>query len=465
MAFNEGTKAKLQAVLGAIPPHMRETLSRMIAEARKTGSSDQVFDLLSEVLGLSDCESEPAATETSITAFDIFNQVLGPFLISEQLSRKVQGRIFDQVIPTLWTWISKDLVAPGILKFEVERSITSGALRTMIAKEMSDVVVSARGNPDVRRKYIGRAGGERNFEEFEDIAIIMRRAKEIERFDEILTEMEGLNDSALIPQLARLVTEMARIDSRFPHYIAVLIHLKTGTTAKLPKIAVTGAGSEDVKAIASSPYFALIDIVLAETERASMRVLNGLRQLKPDGTLSPALREFAMTSRNLRALLNLDQTNHEWSRRLTEMRSKLSEGITRELSDLPRLVRASVKTLRAFDQRKLGLPDPVDVDKAYLLLELLAAARLSSTELGVNETILRVASDSEAYLDHTTRILAEDARNAMGDQRNTVRAYGEVATRMTELLHGTARANTLRRSLGTALGGSGEPATPVRAAL
>lgn len=476
MALDEVQSTKLRALLEALPPNMRATLARMIAEARKSGASDPVFDLLAGFLGDGVPEvsaAEPALSEpammpapvaeqnATIKADEVFRAALAPFLIPETLSKKIPGRVCEQVLGTIWAWLSTDLAQPAVEAFS--SSYTAGdderrqTLLADIAQSMSKIVITARTNPDARRRYAGQVGGDRNFQEFEDVAVILGRSRELGRFSAILSEGDSASEAALFPLLARAIVELGRIDQRLPFHAAVIIAARLGAASKLAKIAVAGAGSDDPKAIASSPFAALVEVALAETERSAIRVNDNLKQLKSDGTLSPALRDFAMSSRNLRAVLNLDQANHDWTRRLTEMRTRLSEGIARELNELPRLIRASIKSLRAFDQRRLGVPDAVDVERTCVLIELLNAAKLSSTELGVNETVLRVFGDTDTYLDHTSRIIVEDARNALGDQRNTVRAFGDAAIRMTELLHGSGRAAALRRSLAS-VSSQGEPA-------
>lgn len=461
MALEEEKAKKLQALLAALPANIRLALSQMIAEARSSGHSDPVFELLSQFLESPAPAEELPPEKPFLEPFALFKQALKPFLIEEVLQRKVPGRVCEQALRPIWTWLSSDLARVAI---EAYSSAASGnadereeSLLAAIARAMRQILESTRGNDDQRRRIIGQLSGARNFEEFEDIAIILSRSREITRFSAILTEAESATEAALAPVLARAIVELARIEPRLPFYAAVLIYSKLGAAGKAVRIAVTGTGSEDVRVISTSPFAALVEVILAETERFATCAMSELKSLKSNGVLAPAIREFAMSSRHLRAVLNLDQTTHEWSKRVTDMRTRLSEEIARELNELPRLIRASVKTLRAFDQRKLGLPDSVDVERCCLLIELLNAARLSSTELGVNETILRVQGDTEAYLDHTARILMEDTRNALGEQRNTVRAYSEVAVRLTELLHGTARAATLRRSLAM-ISNSAEPA-------
>lgn len=466
MALDEEKSKKLRALLGALPPGMRATLSRVVGEARQTGVSDPTFDLLAEFLAdapdiAPDAGPSAAVDGAPPTANDIFRQALHQFLIPQMLLRKIPGRIWIAGLEPIWAWLESDLAKDSIATYAANSAGPPAgrreALLSGIARAMGEIVAAAKAKPDDRRRFAGQVGGDRNFQEFEDIAVILRRTRELGRVATILSETDPANEGILAATLARTIVELARIDPRLPYHAAVLAQAALGSVAKLAKVAVVGTGSEDIKAVASSPFAALIEIAMAETERSAALVGEGLKQLKSDGTLAPALRDFAMSSRNLRSVLNLDQTTHDWAKRLTEMRTRLSDGIARELNELPRLIRTSIKTLRAFDQRRLGMPDPVDIERTCLLIELLNAAKLSSTELGVNETLLRVFNDTDTYLDHTSRILVEDARNAMGDQRHAVRAFGDAAIRMTELLHGTTRAAALRRSFGTAAGPNEQP--------
>lgn len=464
MALDEVKKTKLRALLEALPENMRNSLSRMIEEARRAGVSDPIFELLAEFLTVSSSEELSLIEPEAIEPIAVFREILAPYVIAEQLGRKVPGRIPEAVLRPVWTWLSTDLGVKAIdayLAASGPLGQRKDGLTMSLARAMQQVVQNARPGSDDRRKYSGQLGGERNFEEFEDIATIFARSKELRRFSAFLTEMDNAAEAQLVAMMGRAIIDLARLSPALPYHAAVLVLAKLGSMSKFAKMAVAGVGSDDIKAISASPFAAFVEIALAETERSSLRVLNGLKQLKSDGTLAAALRDFAMSSRNMRAVLNLDQSTHEWAKRLTEFRTRLSEGITRELNELPRLIRASIKTLRAFDQRRLALPDPVDVDRSCVLIELLNAARLSSTELGVNETVLRVLGDTDVYLDHVTRVLVDDTRNALGDQRAIVRAYAEAAVRMTELLHGPTPAATLRKSL-SAAAGPAEP--PVRLA-
>lgn len=394
MALDEEKSKKLRALLGALPPGMRATLSRMVGEARNSGISDPTFDLLAEFLA--DPGTASTAEEPPPTPDKIFQTALEPFLISQVLQRKIPGRICIASLPPIWSWIESDLAKAAIAAYSTNETSPQAereeVLLAAIARTMAETVTATKTNPDNRRRIAGQVGGERNFEEFEDVAVVLRRSRELGRISSILADADLANEAILAATLARTIVDLARLDPRLPYHVAVMTQRVLGSTVKLAKLAVIGTGSEDLKLIAASPFAALIEISLAEAERSVALVGDGLKQLKSDGTLAPALRDFAMSSRNLRAVLNLDQTTHDWAKRLTEMRTRLSEAIARELNGLPRLIRACVKTLRAFDQRRLGMPDPVDIERTCLLIELLNAAKLSSTELGVNETLLRVST-------------------------------------------------------------------------
>jgi hypothetical protein len=247
-----------------------------------------------------------------------------------------------------------------------------------------------------------------------------------------------------------VLARASQIEARMPALAAILIRARV-EPSKMARLAALCTGTEDLRTLSAAPAGRLVEVMLSDVEWVAERTMRSLSSIF-DNSAPQTLREYHHLSRQLRAAVDLDTQPSEWARRLTEIRSRLSAQMTRELGELLALLRRAVRTQRATHQRGPAVPDEADLERAIALLELLDVARLAISELAVNEIVSRTHTDVIAYVDQTTNTLTEELRAIRDTRRDHVLANAAAMVRVQEALHGHAQASLIRRGFEVAAG-------------
>jgi hypothetical protein len=199
----------------------------------------------------------------------------------------------------------------------------------------------------------------------------------------------------------------------------------------------------------------IIDVVLSDIEWAAHKVLTALNRNDMRFSGAQPLRDYNILSRQLRASIDLDSQPSDWSRRLMDIRTRISARLATEIAELSPLLRRCARPLRAFSSRVPSRPDDIDVERARMLIEVFDVARLASAELALNELVARTRNDIEAYVESATTSLIDDLRADLPPERREIAiAHAVAAVRLHDALFGPARAALVRRAFENAAGGS-----------
>jgi len=468
MPDSPSVSEKLRSYLRDLAPGARTQLFMAIERARATGDVDAILEMVLRELTAVALEKRERPPRVP-TPHRLFLEPVEDFLIDELLPTKIHGRIARPALEAIWTWIERDVAPAEIdaLEAAIREHLASGAtdfapLTGDVAGHFRDGVIArirrklepARESSDARRKLAGHVGGQRNYQELEDVVALIGLTREIDAFLADLPAGITASDPEQCAAVVKRMTDVSATSSRMAWYAAVAVHDRVDTPARIPAMAVAAMGTMDVKLIAAAPVGRLVDVVVSDIERFVHRIVTTLDTPTALAGVIQPLKDYNTYARNLRAALELDDNPCEWSRRLTEIRTRLSDRLGKEFAELPGLLRRSLKSVRGFAGRTPQAPDPIDVDRARAVIEIFDVARLAAGELALNEVLQRLRGEIEGYVETTTGNLTNDLRQVYGETREAVLGHAAAAVRFNEVLFGHAQASLVRRAFEVAAGGA-----------
>lgn len=462
--------SKVRDYLAEMPPQHRLTLFRAIEKARLVGAADHVqMFLLDELRVVLNSLGEDAPR--ALSASRIFFNAVEHYLVDERPSVKIPGRISRGTLQSIWTWIERDVATDDVKSYTaalVEEYVSKGSSEnTLSENEMAGffrqsvmrLVVQARDeaqqSPEKRRRLAAQIGDERCVQELEDVIEIMQNAQALENLRRSLPAKIDPSNPDDVGVVAATIVRAGSIGTGFAGHACILIRERMDSAAKLPRLAALAVGTPDLKIVMGSPFGALVELALSDADIAVQRVLSSFDLMEKQQQGPAALKEYHLLSRNLRATFDLDNVPCDWSRRLAELRMKISQRLERELGDLLPTLRRSVRTMRSFANRPLVKPDIIDVERSRMLIEIFDVSRLAVSELALNELVQRVRSEVESYFQAATQALIDEVRSSSGDRLVICQAYATAAVKLAESLYGQAHAAVLRKSFDVASGVTG----------
>jgi hypothetical protein len=459
---------QIRSFILELPADSRLSLMRALDRARLKGERDPVKDLLMDAMR--DVVRQSAEEVPRVyTASRLFFEPLEDFLINEELPTKLRGRISRKNLGRIWTWIERDVAPNDAAAISVELpqgSIQSGTdavardfgehFRDRILSRLQTTLGTMNATPEGRRRLAGLVGGDRALEDLEDTVAILEHDASLQAVQKAIPTTIEPNEPDDVATCASVLARSRAVDSRLCAYAAMLIAKRVDGSARLPRLAIATAGSTMFQIVLASPGGTLIDIALSDLEALVVRFEASLTGGHQFDKTNPAsiVREYNLLSRNLRAALDFDNERSQASSRILDLRGQISKRVTQEIGELQPLLRRCAKPMRGFGTKTPTKPDAIDVERAYMLLELFDACRLAVSELAINELIQRMRSDIEGYLDNTCDSLTQELRTLTGQKQTIALEHARSAAKLIEALHGKARAGVVRKSFEVASGGS-----------
>lgn len=459
---------QIRSFIFELPADSRLSLLRALDRARLKGERDPVKDLLMDAMR--DVVRHSAKEVPRVyTASRLFFEPLEDFFTNEDLPTKLPGRISRKNLGRIWMWIERDVApndAAAISLELLQSSLAAGMdavvrdfgehFRDRILSRLQTTLGIMNATPEGRRRLAGLVGGDRALEDLEDTVAILEHDASLQALRKALPTKIEPNEPDDVATCASILARSRAVDSRLCAYAAMLIAKRVDGSARLPRLAIATAGSSMFQIVLASPGGALIDIALSDLEALVIRFEAALTGSQQFDKASPAsiVREYNLLSRNLRAALDFDNERSPASVRILDLRGQISKGVTQALGELQPLLRRCAKPMRAFGNKTPTKPDAMDVDRAFMLLELFDACRLAVSELAINELIQRMRSDIEGYLDNACDSLTQELRTQTGQKQTVALEHARSASKLVEALHGKARAGVVRKSFEVASGGS-----------
>jgi hypothetical protein len=355
-----------------------------------------------------------------------FFALLEPFLIDESLGEKHLARIERASLPPIWTWLARDLAPDAMAAYERDvvdavigaepetaRSLAARIHKTLVP--MIRAAVRTPGDEAARRRLCAQIGGGRIVEDLADILWVFEHGDALKALaGRIVGPIRLVDDQQASLILAALASFARGRATLLPHAVAVAM-TKLAHPWQMVRVAALGAESHEVARIVSTPFAAVIDILLADLEHLMLRV-KAAREGHDIERMAGAAKDFAALVRalvtDLELAPDLAQAKH-----VAIMRSRMAQLLRPEIETLPGRVR---RVLASRPPRKAGRPESLDeteLASIELGLDILVVAKSHAAELALNEVTLRVFSDLQSFLDASVNPLIDGMRGMAGEER------------------------------------------------
>jgi hypothetical protein len=384
-----------------------------------------------------------------------------PFLIDDAADHKRLGRLARVSIEPIWQWIGRDLMPAEakalsedvnralLAKDQIKADQLTRALHDRALMRIREAVGAVSDDERARRRLAVQVGTPRALEDLATLAGIFasrdvlfdlarRLPNHMRSFEpEHIELVKSLLEAATSHKSAGVV---AQTDTFL--YGSVLVLGRLAAPWQLIRIATRSAGSDDPARIAEMPYAVAVTIVIGEVECMVSELRAELRAHRPVTSL---LKHIHDAARGLRTEIDLSDDS-AWSRRLTAIRTDVSNMLKAEIETTPGRVRRLLRPRPAKEIPFGTVLDATDVSEVEMRVEFVSACRNYASELAVNEVTMRSYSELQVYLESGTKVLLDSLRHAGDADRPFRQSQVDAAIGFCKVTFGTDYAGLLAKA-------------------
>ena len=470
---------RLRDYLRTLKPGARAMLVAELERAMLRGEQDAGGELILQELRRTLREVGQPVPRIGDAA-RLFFAPLEPFLIDDAADHKRLGRLARVSLEPIWQWIGRDLMPAEAkaLSEDINRALleedhskaeqVSRALHDRALLRIKETVAAAGGEDKTRRRLAVQVGTPRALDDLATLAGILasrdvladlarRLPGHLRSFErEQIDAVKSLLDAATAAK-APAGGLGGKADLFLYGFILVMGRL--ASPWQLVRIATCAAESDDTVRIAETPYAITVTIVMGEVES----MVSDLRaELKAHRPVTSLLKNIHDAARGLRTEIDLSDDS-PWSRRLTAIRTEVSNVLKTEIESTPGRVRRLLRPRPAKDIAPGSLLDAMDVNEAEMLVEFVGACRNYASELAVNEMTVRSYSELQLYLESGTKVLLDALRHAGDADRPFRQSQVDAAIRFCRTVFGADYAGLLAKAAEIAVQAASAERKPARA--
>jgi hypothetical protein len=410
----------------------------------------------------------------------LFFAPVEPFVIDDAPDHKRPGRVARVSLEPMWAWITRDLMPAeaAALGDDINRALGEGdrakaeqltrVLHDKAVVHIDETVASLHRDDKARRRLSVQVGTPRALEDVAALAAILanrelladlarRLPSHLRAFErEQIESVKAFLESAIAPKAAA-AARPNRADALL--YSLILIMGRLASPWQLIRIASRAAESDDAARIAETPFAAAVTIVLSEVECMVGELRAELKARRPVTSLLKAIHDAA---RGLRTEIDLSGDS-PWSRKLTAIRTEVSEILKSEIASTPGRVRRLLRPRPTKEIPAGARLDEIDVGEAEMLVEFVGACRNYANELAVNEVTVSSYSELQQYLESGTKVLLDALRQASDAHRPFRQSQMDAAIRFCRAVFGADYANLLAKAAEIAAHAATPERKPARA--
>jgi len=399
------------------------------------------------------------------------------FLIDDAADHKRLGRIARVSLDTIWQWIGRDLMPAEskTLGEDINRALSEDdrtkaeqltrALHDRAQQRIKEVVASVSGDDKARRRLAVQIGTPRALDDLATLAAILahrdvladlarRLPNHLRSFER--DQIEGVK-SLLEAATVQKIPAAAKFDLFL--YGSILVMSRLAAPWQLIRIATYAAESDDTGRIGETPFAVAVTIVIGELE---CMVADLRAELKAHRPVTALLKTIHDVVRGLRTEIDLSGDS-PWGRRLTAIRTEVSNLLKAEIETTPGRVRRLLRPRPAKEIVAGSLLDVTDVGDVETLVEFVGACRNYANELAVNEATTRSYSELQLYLESGAKVLLDALRHASDADRPFRQSQVDAAIRFCRVVFGADYAGLLAKASEIALQTASAERKPARA--
>lgn len=469
---------RLRDYLRALKPETRALLIVELERAMLRGEQAAGSDLILEELRRIVRESKQPVARVGDAARMFFAPV-EPFLIDDAADHKRLGRIARVSLESIWQWIGRDLL-PAEMKtlgedinralFEDDRPKAeqlTRALHDRAHQRLKEAIAGVNGDEKARRRLGVQVGTPRVLEDLATLTAILGHRDTLadlaRRLPSHLRSFERDQIDGVRGLLEAATTQKApagagpKADLFLYGFILVLSRL--AAPWQLIRVATRAAESDDAVRIAETPCAVAVTLVISELE---CMVADLRTELKAHRPVTSLLKTIHDSARGLRTEIDLSGDS-PWSRRLTAIRTEVSNLLKAEIEATPGRVRRLLRPRPAKEIVAGSLLDAMDVGDVEMLVEFVGACRHYANELAVNEVTTRSYSELQHYLESGAKILLDALRHAGDADRPFRQSQLDAAIRFCRVVFGGDYAGLLAKAAEIAVQTGSVERRPARA--
>ena len=456
MALPTQSIERLKDYLAQLPPKSQALLMREFERAVERGEDVKVASLVLELL-----RTVVRATDTNERSRtdDLSRQVfrpLEPFLVENNANLR-PGQIRRASLDQVWNWLKRDGIPGDIAEFEASDAPTGAALEAAIRKIQAAAAVAieqvvspaARGGGDQRS--LSRIGGQSVAEDLHSVMAVLNCREALEGFSaRVAGSLRNLADSQLTAVQEAMNVPALQTPQGLPFALSLVIH-KLASPWQVIRLAIAVAGSDDEIRVAATAYGIAVTMVIHDLSNLVTELRQDMRQGRLD-SLSHRLKIIHDGLRGLRTELDI-RTDSAWGKRLSAIRSEISNILRSEIESVPGRVRRLLRQRPDKDIHGGTKLDPMDIDETAALIDFVAVCRTYASELAINEVTLRTFSDLQHYTESATEALVESLRASESKTRPFRKMQVDAAVKFCDVLFGHDYASLMRKAAEVAISG------------
>jgi flagellin-specific chaperone FliS len=465
MSNNAELLSKLREYLAGLSPEARQLLLRSVEGARAKGEETPVNEIIMSALRdlLRNTEEEIERIPTPERAFFL---PLDPFVIPEQLKDKEQARITRASLRPIWIWLTRDL-APENMDAELAELRSAAAdqdrerlmaaakvLRVKFAREAQSFIASIEERYGGLHRLSAQLGGQRAVEDLLDMLSIFDIQDELEVFKSSLPDFILANKKAFGALDNAIAKSGIKTNEKLIYVFAILLE-KVDTAEGLVEYAVHLAKSDKSKLVRKSPGCKIIDLIFAEMTREAELMSYSLERERSAEKADIALKRYYELLNALESNIDIDSAD-PWNKRLTEIRTRISDRLMPEIEPAPTLTRRVLRTTTNKAGKEIA-PDPASIEDAVMSVKLLMSAKHVKTALALNSLINDGMKNIEQMLDTLATRALNDLEDATSENKQQRLARTDAAIALAEVVFGGDYVNIMKRKRNSIIGTQSEP--------
>lgn len=456
-AQNSGSTAiqkKIQSYLEALSPGAREMLVRGIESAKVQGDGDANLEMILEVARAAD---RPRHSQPQVEAAfkEEFFKPLQPFVVTETLSVRQEGRINVSSIDAIWIWLKRDVARDAISAAMEAIAASSDPLDKATppyASRVRDKVVPMgrryidllAGDEDEMQRLAGQLGDKKILDDARDALDIFQYSNAL---DAVLKKTPQILEDEPEGPLRLQVGGINAFTDKHPrmvHLLAIRFLGHSSTPAVLVRLARILSKSATAGAIEKTVYKSFVDVAWSEIDRC-VEVVRARKSLSDEnGTLEEALLELHRTVRRIQIAIDVEGMT-EWGRRLSDLRRETSDILRELIESIPGLVIRALRPQTSGDT--MSGPDPEAVATAREAVKVLRAARQAIDSLALNNIVNKARTQVEQVIENSSKIHIDRLRGAPSDERAALAEVVEAIIEFARIIFDEDYAALIRRSL------------------
>ena len=470
---------RLRDYLRTLKPEARALLVAELERSMLRGEESAGNDLILQELRKTIREGGQSAARIGDAA-RLFFAPLEPFLTDDIADQKRIGRLARRSLEPIWQWIGRDLMAAEMeaLTEDINRALSEDdrakaerlirALQERALLRIKDAIGATSADDKARRRLAVQVGTPRALDDLTTLVGILtcrdlladlarRLPYHMRSFErEQIHSVKSMLDAATA---AKAPAGASAGNADLFLYGFILIMGRLAAPWQLVRIATRAAESDDAVRFAETPYAVAVTIVIGEVEW----MVSDLRaELKAHRPVTSLLKHIHDAARGLRTEIDLSDDS-PWSRRLTSIRTEVSNILTTEIELIPGRIRRLLRPRPAKEIGSGSLLDAMDVSEAETLVEFLGACRHYAGELAAAEATMRTYSELQHYLESNTKVLLDALRHAGDADRPFRQSQVDAAIRFCRAVFGADYAGLLAKAAEIAVQAGSTERKPARA--